>query len=155
MPLDTLVTLILCGGLLGILGQGVRTVVGLKKRHDVNGTTPLGAQEAFSSQRLLISLFIGFIAGALTVLVTTDARQTLEDTEQFRLFALTVVAAGYSGTDFIEGVFNRFLSGLGGPVPSPAASPLPALAHGMPDDAARVQGPSAPGAPSIDNALGS
>jgi hypothetical protein len=113
MPITELVMLLLCGGLLGTLGQGVRMVVGLKKLRDSKGQGVAGPAEPFSSQRLVLSLCLGFVAGALTVLTVPDAKAALETVGQFRHFALTVVAAGYAGTDFIEGVFNRFLAGLG------------------------------------------
>ena len=56
-----LLALLLCG-LLGVLGQGVRAIVGLKNAGALNSTTP-SEQAEFSLAYLVLSLMIGFIAG--------------------------------------------------------------------------------------------
>jgi hypothetical protein len=97
---------ILLGGLLGILGQGVRMIVGLKKLHTANTQKALDdeAPDNFNSGRLLLSLFIGFTAGAIGILIkgTQDLSKNIGD------YIVGIMAAGYSGTDFIEGVFNTY-----------------------------------------------
>ncbi len=96
---------IIAGGLLGMLGQGVRVIAGLKKAHDsaAQQNQPLQIEPG----SLLISLFIGFTAGALALLSTNGVSQT--DISQSTAFAL--IAAGYAGTDFIEAFMKKYLPG--------------------------------------------
>lgn len=95
-----LLEVLLAGGLLGIIGQGIRIIVGLKKLDDQRSA---GATEAFTVNRLLVSLFIGFIAGALAAIANYPEEGALS-----REFILGIIAAGYAGADFVEGVFNTF-----------------------------------------------
>jgi hypothetical protein len=83
-PFDLLIGLI-AGGMLGMIGQGVRAVAGLKKMLDA------GTMADFRPSILLVSLLIGFIAGALAFLASGSTET-----------AVAFVAAGYAGTDFIE-----------------------------------------------------
>jgi len=101
---------ILLGGLLGILGQGIRVVVGLKKLHTDNVTKKLNNNdtEGFNANRLLLSIFIGFIAGAIALLIKGNGCSAADKTECI----FTIMAAGYSGADFIEGVFNTYIKKL-------------------------------------------
>lgn len=99
-----IINVIAAGGLLGILGQGIRMAIGLKKHSDANAQKPSGEADPVDTGRLMISIFIGFIAGALFLLIRgTDS---LKDKE----FIFSVIAAGYSGTDFIEGLFNTYIA---------------------------------------------
>jgi hypothetical protein len=111
-----LILQILLGGLLGILGQGIRIIVGLKKLNTGNVTKTLNNDdtEGFSASRLLLSIFIGFIAGAIALLIRGADATPAGKTE----FIFTIMAAGYSGTDFIEGVFNTYISKLNPPSPT-------------------------------------
>lgn len=95
---------VLAGGLLGLLGQGIRMAVGLKKLSDENSRRE--ENEPVNASRLIISLFIGFVAGALYVLVN---KGFFKDDEY--LFA--IIAAGYAGADFIEGIFTTFINKRG------------------------------------------
>ena len=101
---------LLLGGLFGILGQGIRIVVGLKKLNDSNSEATAAGQQKddFSSSRLLVSIFIGFVAGALAMLVScfTDTDTPKKITLQL---AIGIIAGGYSGVDFIEGIFNKYI----------------------------------------------
>ncbi|MGI8569778.1 MAG: hypothetical protein ACR2KT_12270 [Methylocella sp.] len=56
--------LLLLSGLMGMVGQGARTVVGLKKLSDQSNTAPSQA-DSFAASRLFIGLMIGFIAGVV------------------------------------------------------------------------------------------
>ncbi|MFI5163425.1 MAG: hypothetical protein ACHQHN_19255 [Sphingobacteriales bacterium] len=105
-----LINEILLGGLLGILGQGIRIIVGLKKLHTSNVSKALNddATDSFSSSRLLLSIFIGFIAGALALIIKGTG--TID-----RNLIIIIMAAGYSGADFIEGVFHTYISKLDRP----------------------------------------
>jgi hypothetical protein len=97
---------ILVGGLLGVLGQGIRVVSGLAKLNASNAINTASNQptSAFNAQRLLVSLFIGFIAGAIASLIKGGASSADDKT-----FIVTIMAAGYSGADFIEGIFQKYL----------------------------------------------
>lgn len=106
-PTAHILLIILIGMLLGITGQGIRIIIGLKKRNETRKDgQPV---EPFSWQRLmlslLIALFTGIVAGVLAALNTN-----IEDwnpPDKALLFSL--VAAGYSGTDFIEGFMRDHL----------------------------------------------
>jgi hypothetical protein len=110
MTINEIISNVIAGGLLGSLGQGVRIAVGLKKLNDSNtakvaqGTSP----EQFSTGRLVISIFIGFVAGAIGMLVkgSTIGNNGDYNTEGI----VTIIAIGYSGADFIEGVFNTYIN---------------------------------------------
>lgn len=127
--------LILLGGIMGLMGQGVRVIIGLKKLNDevgskasaalATGDTQPKTSDSIDVSRLLVSLLIGFIAGALAAL-TLNLPLANGDTKP--LFAF--MAAGYTGTDFIEGIMSRYLpttppsAGTGSgepPPPAPAA----------------------------------
>lgn len=114
-----IINIIVAGGLLGILGQGIRMAIGLKKHSDANALKAAGDAEPVDTTRLWISIFIGAIAGALFLLVNGTTR--LDDRE----FLFSVIAAGYSGTDFIEGLFNNYIGKMN---TSKTATTIPAAA---------------------------
>jgi len=103
---------LLLGGLLGIIGQCLRIIVGLKKVYqeaeklkeaDTNLTTKEANAEVFDSRRIMISLLIGFVGGALAA-IAIDKKEIIDKNT-----ALGIIAAGYSGTDFIEGFISKYL----------------------------------------------
>ena len=107
------IEVIVLGGLAGALGQGARTIVGLKKMGDTAAAEGKTSKEMFEATRLLVSLAIGFTAGALAAVLTVENLVKGAVTmEQILAFA----AAGYAGADFIEGAMSRF-------VPNAAGSP--------------------------------
>jgi hypothetical protein len=112
MTILEIINNVLAGGLLGALGQGIRIAVGFKKMNDSN-TIQLAQQgntlESFSASRLLISLFIGFVAGAIAMLVKGPS-MTNKPNDYNTEFIVTIMAIGYSGADFIEGVFNTYIN---------------------------------------------
>lgn len=122
------------GGAFGALGQGVRTIVGLKKLHDATSGQDTALSSAVAVDRLLISLAIGFVAGALAAGgIITD----LSEVSTQQVFALA--AAGYAGADFIEGFVSRVApardlpagqEGIGVATPSPNTSPTPGAEDG-------------------------
>jgi len=108
-----LINVIVIGGLLGIIGQGARTAIGLKKLQDKVAATPGASFNAeFSPSQLLVSLFIGSVAGALSALMIDDFSGQLV-TQRDHLIAL-IIASGYAGTDFIEGAIAK-ASGVSAP----------------------------------------
>lgn len=111
-----IIELILTGGLLGFLGQGIRMTIGLKKVADSQRNPNVESQPQ-DTNRMLVSLLIGFIAGALFLLLN---EMDFSDRKNI----LTVIVVGYSGTDFIEGLFSTYLQKLT-PSALPAATPTP------------------------------
>jgi hypothetical protein len=89
------------GIILGAIGQGARTIVGFKKFNDDNDPAAV-----FDGVRLLISFGIGGVAGALAAItILPETGQVTRD----QLFG--IAAAGYAGTDFIEGFISRLSGG--------------------------------------------
>ncbi len=87
------------GFFMGAVGQGARTIVGLKKGHD-RARDNEDMKNWFDAGRFIVSLMIGGIAGSLGAVMLLGA-------EVDKRFLLTLVAIGYSGTDFIEGFMKR------------------------------------------------
>lgn len=96
---------LLLGGLMGLLGQGARAVVGMKKLNDDAVAKGEALRDNFSPSQFFLSLMIGFIAGALAMAGLMSGLESLEKIEGQTL--MTVFAAGYAGADFIEGFVNR------------------------------------------------
>ena len=100
--LDEWVRLLAFGGFVGALGQGARTIVGLKKINDATSGQSISAADVIVTSRLFSSLAIGFIAGAFAAVSIVDPTAAISGEQ---LFALA--AAGYAGTDAIEGLIKR------------------------------------------------
>lgn len=108
MTVYQIINNIIAGGLLGSLGQGVRIIVGLKKLNEENSTKNADNKEAveFSANRLILSIFVGFIAGAIGILI----KASLSTNINYKAEAIVaIIAIGYSGADFIEGFFNTYI----------------------------------------------
>ncbi len=88
------------GACLGVIGQVARLLVGVKKRFEE--AMARKKRFKFNVSRLAIGIGLGGVAGALSSLLLGDR---LIDQE----YILSVVAAGYAGTDFIEGAIQRVL----------------------------------------------
>lgn len=108
MNTDVLIDLTVCG-LLGLVGQGIRVIIGLKKLQEEAeseaGSAPqtkMVYDQKFDARQLWLSLLIGFIAGCLANLVR-------EEGEIGKEVQAAMIAAGYAGTDFIEGVLKKVL----------------------------------------------
>ena len=110
MTITDIINNVLAGGLLGSLGQGIRLAVGLKKLNAENTKNQSDnvATEPISSGRMILSVFIGFIAGAIGMLVKGSS--LAKDGDFSTESIVTIIAIGYSGSDFIEGVFNTYLT---------------------------------------------
>ena len=101
---------LLLGGILGTVGQGLRIIVGMKKLNDKAkdaGNEKVGP--LVDTSRMVISLLIGFCAGILAVLSTSSFSPDYFKGANIKQNLLTIIAAGYAGTDFIEGLINKFL----------------------------------------------
>jgi hypothetical protein len=119
------IKLILLGGLIGIVGQLLHAGAGLIKMSGPASASSAGGFAAFLAARFIISLFIGFIAGAAAAffLVGTTQQTAFNGTT-----ILCLGAAGYAGVDFIEGIAGRFTT---------SASALPAGGVSAPRMASR------------------
>jgi predicted chitinase len=111
-------TLLMCG-LMGLLGQGVRAAVGLKKASALGSGTP-SQQSEFNAAYLLISLMIGFIAGVLAGLAIGLTNLVKLDLNDMKVL-LGIAAAGYAGADFIENTFSIILPSPKSAAPAAAA----------------------------------
>jgi len=116
--------IILLGGVMGTIGQGIRTVVGIKKLNENMAQAGKSLREGFEGATLVVSLLIGFIAGALAAIMLVG-----DDTVE-RDLLMGLLAAGYAGTDFIEGFARRYLPGgqasTAGGAPGKPVGPGPA-----------------------------
>lgn len=96
------------GVVAGLLGQAAQVVVGLKKANEVADTR--GENFVFQASKFWISMSLGAIAGALAAVSTVPSDMNLSTQ-----LLLGIVAAGYAGSDFIEGVLSKA-------IPQPTAS---------------------------------
>lgn len=104
MQAEQLIIVLLLGGLLGMCGQGVRVIAGLKKGHDKASQAGEDFSDHFDLKSLVVSLIIGFMAGILGALALWDKLKT--GTLQSET-AMALLGAGYGGTDFIEAFMSR------------------------------------------------
>jgi hypothetical protein len=111
MTSQSFLALIALCAVLGATGQLARTVVGLKKLADQAANTATSFSQSFEPSRFVVSVIIGAVAGVVGGLSLGAGGFPADHLH----FALGVVAAGYAGTDFIEGFMSREL-------PTPAAA---------------------------------
>jgi hypothetical protein len=132
---------ILLGGMLGALGQVIRAIAGLKKAQEAGSGGSAGFSATFEWPVFLVSLVMGFAAGALACLTVTFP------SEMNAQFLLTFIAAGYAGADFIDAFIKKQLPAGGAPRADEAAKvratsleadTAPALARARPTPPAEV-----------------
>lgn len=93
---------IILASMLGVAGQLIRVAIGLKKLHDKNSSE--GKKTPFDSKKFWISIVLGGLAGLLTSIGAWDpSRETLD-----REFLASLMAAGYAGSDIIEGMIEKW-----------------------------------------------
>jgi len=122
MTISQVFATILLGGLMGLFGQGIRAVVGLKTMVDYASDQQTSEYDLFNAARIVISLVIGFLAGIAATLIL--GIKTLMDDPGNLHTLLGIAAAGYAGTDAIEGFISKYLPG--GKVQAGGASPTSA-----------------------------
>jgi len=98
---------ILLGMLLGMTGQMIRVIIGIKKVQEKAVSEGREFKEAFDMKRLVISILIGATAGVLGVVSLHWGKQEIT-----KEIALGLIAIGYSGTDFIEGLFRTKIQSM-------------------------------------------
>jgi putative chitinase len=96
---------LMLSGLLGMVGQGVRAVAGLKKMGDDAQAKNVSPSALFSPGWFMVSLVIGFIAGIIAGL-SLGVSKILKTPDDFQLL-LGIAAAGYTGSDFVEAFASR------------------------------------------------
>jgi len=97
---------ILLGGLMGIIGQGMRTIVGLKKTYDEAREAKVAFRDNFQTSVFVTSIFTGFVVGAGATFAISDDLGKLEMTKDT---LLGLAAAGYGGVDFVEGFVKKYI----------------------------------------------
>jgi predicted chitinase len=127
-------------GLLGLIGQGIRAVVGLKNAGALSSTTPT-EQSVFSAAYLFVSLMIGFIAGVLAGIALKLQNLTTIGPNEWKDL-LGIMGSGYVGADFVENTMNLVI--LGQPKPAPAAVPAAVPSAAAPQLPAPVSPPPLP-----------
>jgi len=99
MDAVTALSYMVLGAFLGMMGQGIRFAIGMKKRYEEN--TGKKSKEWFDSARMILSFIIGAAAGVLASIYLLGA-------DVDRYYLLTVMAAGYAGADFIEALLRKY-----------------------------------------------
>lgn len=98
---------LLLGAFLGVVGQLIRVVVGLKKENDQANAANQTLRQRFNAQELWTSLGIAIAVGAIAGVLSAVTTQDFTNSKTL----LALIGAGYSGTDFIEGFMKRALPG--------------------------------------------
>lgn len=94
------------GGLTGLIGQAIRLVLGIHKQL----VAAPGASLALGADmpRIIVMLLIGGVAGALaSIVIVGDVTRIASEQ------ALALIAAGYAGADFVEGIVARAIPPAG------------------------------------------
>lgn len=109
--------------LMGMAGQFGRAVIGLKKLSAKNERSGLAPMAGFAPGQLVATLFIGALAGILAMLLLVDpATGGIKASKEL---IVGLMAAGYAGTDFIEGALGKLLPGASAPAAAADAPRLP------------------------------
>lgn len=120
---SNVLTILVLGGVAGMVGQGIRAVIGLKKAGYLQLETMDNAK-VFNASYLILTLMIGFIAGVISIIIA-GLDNFVNNIETDKLLA--IVAAGYSGVDLIEGSFNSIIKRTVIPSTDIPQPPEPAL----------------------------
>lgn len=104
MDVWTVIGYLLLGGILGAVGQCIRVVVGLKKKHDEAILTNKRVKDLFDKGQMWTSFLIAFIVGTVAGILGIINFMGQEITKEF---ILTLIGIGYAGTDFIEGLIVK------------------------------------------------
>lgn len=141
MPLTDWITITLFGMLFGAVGQGIRTIPGFVNLKHERLTGGRRADDDFNATSLVVSLLLGAVAGAIAALTMNEKLMVPKVTIDT---VLGVIAAGYTGADFIQGFIGKHFgtgtsvaaagdnaaaaAGDMAPAPAPTPAPAPAVA---------------------------
>ncbi|MCK9538410.1 hypothetical protein [Dokdonella sp.] len=87
---------------LGAFGQLIRVAIGLKKLSEKNASRD--EKTPFDPKKFWISMVLGALAAVITAVVQWNG--AADDLD--RDFVFTMMAAGYAGSDIIEGLIARW-----------------------------------------------
>lgn len=104
MTVNDWLSAISLGLVCGALGQGLRIVAGLKKLAD-QATDTSSVSDQLVVSRILISLLIGSVAGALGVIGFLQGKTTVDGLQADVI--VTLMGIGYAGADFIEAFMTK------------------------------------------------
>ncbi|MEP3847711.1 MAG: hypothetical protein ABJM43_20385 [Paracoccaceae bacterium] len=113
MTLEQWVVLAASGAMFGLIGQLIRTTMGLRKLHRSVGDAAADFQTSLNLPQLVISLFLGALAGLmasismLSIPGNTDTIAFKDGGNISAAFISAIVAAGYAGGDFLEGIMKK------------------------------------------------
>jgi hypothetical protein len=109
MSIPDLINVMILGAILGAMGQAIRIIVGLKKVVDLaSAPTTLDFKESFEANKLIISLLIGAVAGAIGLYSLVGDKADCNNAPLiYSETYYAVIAMGYSGADFIEGFMRK------------------------------------------------
>ena len=99
----TILGKLLLAALLGVVGQLIRVVVGLKKESDQAAAAGRTLRQNFNAAELLVSLAIAILVGAIAGILSAVATADITTSNAM----VTLIGVGYSGTDAIEGFMKR------------------------------------------------
>lgn len=115
---------LILGGILGMVGQSLRVIVGMKKYYE-------RVQEDFQQGKkstekvdwtfLSISLLIGFVAGAFGIILKIDY-ESASTMVMNKDFMISIIAIGYMGVDFIEGMMKKLSNNFANSNPTNTAN---------------------------------
>lgn len=113
---------LLTGGLLGLVGQMLRFLVGYKKLYDAAAKEGVSASDMFQTSRFVVSLIIGFVAGIIGVVSLSEFTESIfTDSAKVKETILTLIGIGYAGTDFIEGFIKKYIPETSNPQKEPTS----------------------------------
>ena len=92
------------GILLGTMGQAARAAVGIKKENDAR-TADARLGQVIDVSQLMLSLMYGAVAGGVAAMLMGEAKMAEISKDQSVWLAL--FGAGYSGSDFLEGIITK------------------------------------------------
>ncbi len=110
MTLEQWVILAVGGAFFGLVGQAIRTAMGLRKLHQSIGDGQVDFDKAFSVKRLGLSLLLGMLAGLMAAfsmmgVASSEAAIAYQSGGKLPAAIITsILAAGYAGGDFLEGI---------------------------------------------------
>jgi hypothetical protein len=110
MDVNLVLSQLVVGAILGMAGQTIRMVAGLKKVLDEASAEGVSFKDKFSTSVLVVSLLLGAVAGLLAMVAVMggDAKSLTKET------IMGVMAAGSVGADCIE----AFMKKAGTPIKS-------------------------------------
>jgi esterase/lipase superfamily enzyme len=101
---------LLVGGLVGLLGQTVRAIGGLRKLSKEAQRISVPAAELFSTSRFFLSLFGGFVVGMIAA-IEVGVHSFMPIEPHYQIVLLGIAAAGYVGMDLIEAFVANYSFG--------------------------------------------